>query len=155
MIPKDRVPDVYFSEDYPVLLAIARWDLDESPQSILRPEVLATRLGQTNDVVMASIGRLFRGGYIEAHPLGLDQTDYYMVKRLTPVGLREVGAWPNVADLANAFKNVIEREAIEAEKTDPANGKKLRQLLGIVEELGVSYAAKVTVELAKAAAHLP
>jgi len=151
----ERVADLYFTVDFPALLAIARWELGEPTQSILRPEALAETLGRTNDEAMASIGRLFRGGYIEAYPLGLDQTDYYLVKRLTSAGLREVGAWPNATDLADAFKKVIQREANEADKAEPEKGRKLHQLLDVAEDLGTSVVAKVAAELIKAATNLP
>ncbi|SRR6266851_4186684 len=153
--PRDRVQDVYFTEDYPVLLSIAQWELSEHVEPILRSERIAERLGRSHQAVTTAIGRLFRGGYVEvAGPL-LDQTDYYIVRRLTPSGLREVGAWPTPGDLADAFKKVIEHEAMEAETTDPEKGKKLRQILETAEDLGTSFLAKVTAELIKTATHMP
>lgn len=137
------------------MLSIAQWELSEHLEAILRSERIAERLGRSHQVVTAAIGRLHRGGFVEvAGPL-LDQTDYYIVRRLTPAGLRQVGAWPTPGDLADAFKKVIEREAAEADKTDPEKGKKLHQLLASAEDLGTSFLAKVTAELIKAATHMP
>lgn len=138
-----------------MLHAIAQWELSEHQQSVLRSEWIAEKVGRPHEAVTSSIGRLYRGGYVEvAGPL-LDQTDYYIVKRLTPTGLRQVGAWPTESDLAEAFKSVLAHEASEADKTDPERAKKLHQILNAAGDLGTSFLAKVTAELIKAATHMP
>jgi len=140
--PSQRVPDVYFTQDYPVLVAIARWELSKT-------------LGRSHEAVTAAIGRLHRGGYVAVVGPLLDQKDYFIVKQLTPTGLREVGAWPNATDLADTFKRVLEREAAEADRTDPEKGKKLHQILDTARDLGTSFLAKVTADLIKSATHMP
>lgn len=55
---RERLPDIYFSLDYRVLLEIGRWELAGRPGGSLRPEHVAEVLGEPQAKVQAAVGRL-------------------------------------------------------------------------------------------------
>src|SRR2546423_15288506 len=94
------VGDIYWSRDFPVLLVIARWDLDEGrPGTYVNPVLLmqsVADLSLTRKEQVESVGRLYRAGLVRAktatgHDIGGEGIhEDYMIQGLTPVGLSEV-----------------------------------------------------------------
>jgi hypothetical protein len=100
--------------------------------------------------VVAAVGRLYRGGLVEANDVSSHSGEGYLVRRLTPSGLREVGAWPEKRDeLADRLIQVLQAQALQLERSDPERAGKVRAILGAVRELGTEFVAKVTAELIK------
>ncbi|HEY8842136.1 MAG TPA: hypothetical protein VIO80_16080 [Candidatus Dormibacteraeota bacterium] len=149
MDPALGVNDIYFSRDFPVLAAIARWEAGGRANGHLRPETIAEEIGQPLDQVIQSIGRLFHSGLVDAADVTTFGGEDYMVRRLTGAGLQESGLWPKPTDLAAALRQVLEREAQVVERTDPERGLKMRRVLDEIGELGTSFAAKLAIELLK------
>lgn len=147
--PAVSVNEIYFSRDFPVLVAIARWEAGGRANGHLRPETIAEEIGQPLDQVTQSIGRLFHDGLVDAADATTFGGEDYMVRRLTGAGLQESGLWPRPADLAAALRQVFEREAQVVERTDPERGQKMRRLLDEIGDLGTSFAAKLAIELLK------
>jgi len=146
---RERLPDVYFKRDYPVLLEIVRWDISGRPDSALDPRRIAQKLGRPENEVTASVGRLFHGGYIDAADASTFEGDDYMIRRATAAGLRECGAWPDSDDLAMTLRRVLEAQATQLEATDPEKGRKVREILDAAGDLGTSFMAKLAAELLK------
>jgi hypothetical protein len=66
----ERLPDVYFSQDYPVLLEIAKAELNATAQAMPpQPERLAELLGRPLLEVCASGARLRQAGLILGDPV--------------------------------------------------------------------------------------
>ncbi len=139
-----RLAEVYFSRDYSVLLEIARVELDAEAQAVApQPEQLAELLGRPLVDVCASVGRLRKAGYIEGQPMMRGIKDYHLISGITTRGLREVGAYPRPADLADRLQRVLAAEAADAERTDPQKGRRIRQLAQGLTEIGTTVAAKM------------
>lgn len=147
--------EIYYSRDYPVLLAIARWEAAGRPDRHLRPETIAKQLEKPLDEIIQSTGRLYHTGLIDAADASSSDGDYFMVLRLTGVGLEESGLYPRPADLSAALREVLEREAQATEKSDPERSRKIRAALDAISDVGTSLLAKVAAELVKSLAHLP
>src|SRR5256885_4669538 len=108
-----RGPDIYFSRDFPVLAAIARWEASGRAEGFLRPEKIADEIGRPNDKVLQSLGRLFHAGLVDAADASTFGGEDYIVRRLTRAGLQESGLWPKAEDVSTALRDVLEREAQE------------------------------------------
>jgi hypothetical protein len=146
----DRLPDGYFSQDYPVLLEIARAKLDASAQALPpRPERLAELLGRPLVEACASASRLRQAGYIRGDPINTGVKDYLIVTGITTLGLREVGADLKPSDVAARLQRFLEAEASEAERIDPERGQKIRQTARALVDVGTTFAAKFAAEMAR------
>ncbi len=145
-----RLADVYFSQDYPVLLAIARAELDAQAQAPPpQPEQLAEILGRPLVDVCASVGRLRDAGFVDGTAVMRGIKDYLLISRITIKGLREVGAYPKPTDLADRLQRFLDAEAAAAERTDPERGHKIRRAAQALTEVGTTFAAKFAAEMAK------
>jgi Iron dependent repressor, N-terminal DNA binding domain len=151
----ERLGDLYYTRDYPVLLEVGRWVAAGRPSGILRPSAIAESLGRDGASVIESISRLRHAGYLEADHISAMGGGSYVIRQLTDVGLRECGAWPSQASLAEVLKTVLEREAREADSSDPARGRKIRAVLDALGELGISFSAKLAAELLKSLGGIP
>src|SRR5262245_49792589 len=65
---RERLPDVYYSLDYRVLLKVGRWELVGRPDGFLEPERVAQQLGGPPGKVQAAVGRLIRLGHEPIRP---------------------------------------------------------------------------------------
>lgn len=145
-----KLGDVYYRRDYPVLVLIAEAELDPEIQQLPPPpEQIAASLDRPLPDVCASLGRLRRAGYITGDPLMRGIKDYLVITSVTTSGLREVGAYPSAADLGDRLHRFLEEEAAILERTDPERGRKIRQALTSLADLGTTFAAKFAAELAK------
>jgi hypothetical protein len=144
-----RLDDIYFTRDFPVLAAIGKWEGDGRTDGFLRPETIAEGLQRPLDQVMQSIGRLYHAGLVDAADATTFGGEDYMIRRLTAAGLQESGRWPKSGDLSSALEEVLKREIQVASRTDPERGKKLQILLDTLSDLGASFAAKLAAELLK------
>jgi hypothetical protein len=148
---RERLPDIYYSLDYRVLLEVGRWELAGRPDGFLRPESVAHKLGEPPEKVQAAVGRLWRASYIDAIDAStMSEGEDYMVRRMLQPGLEETGLWPESEDLALTLRRTLEAAAIQLDKTDPERGKKARAVLEQLGDLGTSFTAKVAAELLKA-----
>jgi hypothetical protein len=146
---RERVADVYVAEDYPVLLAVARIELDEGPTVILSHD-LARRIDRPDDAVRRSLVRLFRGGMVEGEDKAfMGGGGFFLVRGLTERGLREVGAWPREESLAAGLRHILEAEASKLQLSEPQKAGKVRAILDELEDLGTSFTAKLSAELIK------
>jgi hypothetical protein len=142
-----------------VLLAIARWELDEGrPGTYVNPVLLVqgvADLSLTRKELVEAVGRLFRAGLVRAkslsgHDIGGEGIhEDFMIQGLTPAGLSEVGAYPKSTPLAATLTLVLQHEAMELERTDPEKGRKVRTILHELGDLGTDFAAKLAGELLK------
>ena len=121
-----RRPDRWFSNDLPVLFAVA--DMLDT-----RDEVQAEYLtvdGLDEDAVSASMVRLYRNGYLE----GIDTTTMggasVMVTALSERGMREVGEWPTPESAAERILAGIEAAAADA--PDEPTRSKLRAAAAVL-----------------------
>ncbi|HEY8864711.1 MAG TPA: hypothetical protein VIO37_11140 [Candidatus Dormibacteraeota bacterium] len=149
MDPSDRIDNIYFSQDFPVLAAIARWEGAGRPDQHLRPETIAEQMGRPLDEVIQSIGRLYHSGLVDAADATTFGGEDYMVRRLTGAGLQESGLWPKPADLATALHQVLEREVHVTARTDPERSRKMQVILDTLSDLGAAFAAKFAADLLK------
>src|SRR5438105_4155523 len=122
----DRGGDIYFSRDFPVLAAIARWEGAGRQGRALSPETIAEELKRPLGEVVQSVGRLYHAGLVDAADGSTFDGDDYMIRRLTAVGLQESGLWPKAADFSTALEEVLNREIKAASRTDPERSKKLQ-----------------------------
>jgi hypothetical protein len=145
-----RLPDVYFSQDYPILLAIARAELDAQAQALPpQPEQLAEALGRPLVDICASVARLRDAGFLEGTGVMRGIKDYLLITRITTEGLREVGAYPKTTDLADRLQRFLDAEAEAVERTDPERGRKIRRAAQTLTEVGTTFAAKFAAEMVK------
>jgi hypothetical protein len=145
-----RLGDVYYSQDYAVLIEIAKAELDAQAQALPpQPERLAELLGRSLVEVCASAARLRAAGYIQGDPVMRGIKDYLIITGVTTLGLREVGAYPRPADLADRLQRFLDAEAAEAERTDLERGQKIRRVARSLTEVGTTFAAKFAAEMAK------
>jgi len=145
-----RLADVYFGQDYPILFAIAKAELDAQAQAPPpQPEQLSEALGRPLLDVCASLARLRKAGFIEGDDMMRGIKDYMIVTGITIAGLREVGAYPKPTDLADRLRRFLDAEAADAERTDPERGRKIRHAAQALTEVGTTLAAKFAAEMVK------
>jgi hypothetical protein len=149
MDPPDREHDIFFTRDFPVLAAIARWEAAGRADQHLRPETIAEQLGRPIDEVVQSIGRLYHTGLVDASDASTFGGEDYMIRRLTRSGLEESGLWPKPSDLATALRQLLEHEVQVTARMDPERSRKLQLVLDTVSDLGATFAAKFAAELLK------
>jgi hypothetical protein len=149
MDPSDREHDLYFSRDFPVLAAIARWEAAGRANRYLRAETIAEEVERPVEEVIQSLGRLFHASLVDAAELSSHDGEDYMVKRLTRAGLEESGLWPKPANLAIALREALEREVQATARTDPGRSQKMKMILDELGDLGTTFAAKLAAELLK------
>jgi len=145
--------DIYWGRDFPVLLAIARWELDEGrPGTYVNPVLLmqsVADLSLTRKEQVEVVGRLFRADLVRAkrvsgHDIGGEGIhEDFIIEGLTPAGLSEVGSYPKSSSLAAMLTVVLQHQATELERTDPAKGQKVRTILHELGDLGTDFAAKL------------
>jgi hypothetical protein len=148
--------DIWMDLDSLVLREVARWELDPGHGGMfLKLTELLQRLGrplEDAEAVGASVARLERGGYLEAGEPTLGWPYPHWVTRLTPAGLRAVGAWPNPDSVTDGLMTALEELADRLDAHSPDQAQGLRSALpGIgsaLRELGVDLASRV---LARAA----
>ena len=148
--------DIYWSRDFPVLLAIARWELDEGrPGTYVNPVLLMQGLSLTRKEQVEAVGRLFRAGYVRAKSItghniaGENIHEDYMIQGLSTSGLAEVGSYPKSGPLAATLTVVLQHEAAELERGDPEKGRKVRTIIHELSDLGTDFGAKLAAELLK------
>ena len=151
-----ELPDIWTDLDALVLREVALWELDPAHGGLLlKLTELLERLGrplEDAEAIGASVARLERGGYLEAGTPTLGWPYPHWVTRLTPAGLRRVGAWPNADSVAEGLMAALEEMADRLETHSPDQAKCLRSALPAIRsallELGVDIAGRV---LARAA----
>jgi hypothetical protein len=77
--------------------------------------------------------------------------DYLIITRITIAGLREVGAYPEPAALAERLQRFLETEATEAEPTDPERerARKIRGFGKALADIGIDWTARFATYLVK------
>jgi hypothetical protein len=143
-IDREQVEDVYDSEDFPVLLGLAKIELADGPTVMLSHD-LARRLTRPEDAVRRSLARLQRGGLVEGEDKPSLDGGFFLARGLTAEGLREVGAWRR----AQGLRKVLEEEAGRLEASQPDKAGKLRVILDEFEDVGTTITAKVVAEMIK------
>jgi len=144
----ERAGDIYYSRDFPVLAAIAKWEEQGRTQQ-MDPQRIAEELGRSVGEVIQSLGRLCHHGLVDCIDVSTHGGDAYIVNRLTASGLQESGLWPKPADLSSALAEVLKREIQATSRSDPERSQKLRVVLETLGDLGTSFAAKLAAELLK------
>ena len=134
----EPIPEIYFSRDFPVLKAIARWEAADRRGDHIRPESIAQELKLPVETVVQSLGRLYHGGLVDAVDASSQDAEFYFVRRLTAAGLRESGLWHKEPDLAEGLRVVLERE-IKVSRSDPKRRQRLQEILDAATELGVKF----------------
>jgi Phage integrase family len=147
---RERLPDIYYPFDYPVLLEIGRWVQAGQPDGVLQPERIAEQLGEPPAAVHAAVGRLWRDGKIDvANGSTMSAGEEYMVEGMLPPGLRETGLWRDTGDLAERLQRFVDAEATAAERTDPEQARKIRRWAAALLDLGVDFAARYSAYMSK------
>ena len=144
-----RLGDIYFSQDFPVLADIGRWEAEGRPGRVLDPVTVAERLGQPVQRVVQSVGRLYHSGLIDAQDASTFGGDAYIINRLTGAGLQESGLWPKPADLSDAFEEALKREIQATERSDPERSQKLTMVLDTLKEVGPQVIGRVVEAILK------
>jgi hypothetical protein len=144
----ERLGDIYYERDFPVLAAMARWEEQGRPGA-LEPSAIAASLDRQGAQVLPSIGRLFRGGFVDCVDITTYGGENYIVKGLTAEGFRESGLWPKPTDLSDALTEVLKREIEATSRSDPERSRKLRIILDTATDLGATFTAKFVSELLK------
>jgi hypothetical protein len=145
----ERLPEIYYSRDFPVLAAIARWEEQGRATRSLHAETIASEIGRPREQVVQSLGRLCHGGFVDCVDASTFGGDNYLVNRLTSAGLQESGLWPKPADLSDALAEILRCEIQETARSDPERSRKLQVVLDTLTDLGASFAAKFASELLK------
>lgn len=145
----ERVGDIYFGRDFPVLASIAQWEEQGRANRHLRPETIADELKRPVRDVIQSLGRLYHAGLVDYADASTMGGDYYMVRRLTAAGLQESGLWPRPTDLSTALADVLRHEIQTTARSEPERSQKLQVVLDTVTDLGAGFAAKFAAELLK------
>lgn len=105
---------------------------------------LAEAVGLDHREVSIEVDRLIEGGYISANPskfLGSDPALSHLIgARLTARGARALRLWPP-EDAYDAFEQYVEEQM--AASPDEETRSKLRQLLGVVRDVGTNFAGGV------------
>jgi hypothetical protein len=141
----EKLPDVWTSRDYPVLLAIAAAvDLDEW----IGLHQISERTGMAQDEVFRAIRSLEANGYLVevSYSSGPDAH----VGNITTAAYRVTGLHPDPAEAVASLTHLLEQAA--AWTTDPTEKSKLQRAAGAVGELVgtaagtflAAYAAKMT-----------
>jgi hypothetical protein len=153
---RERLPDIFYGLDYPVLLEAARWAVDGRQDGALQVEAIAQRTGEPMGRVLGSLLRLADGGYVEIRTeRGDNQVTHAMVVAVLPDGLRETGPWPRGEDLAATLREVLEAQVRLLERQDPERGHKARRVLELLTGAGTEFTVGLAQALAKAYLHLP
>lgn len=92
-----RLDDIYFTRDFPVLAVIGKWEGEGRTDGFLRPETTAEGLKRPLDQVMQSVGRLYHAGLVDAADATTFGGEDYIIRRLTGAGLQESGPGLNQA----------------------------------------------------------
>jgi hypothetical protein len=152
-----QMGDIYWSRDFPVLLVIARWELDDGrPGTYMNPHLLMDRVGDLSLLhkeLVEAVGRLYRNDLVRARRIaghdigGPGIHEDFMIEGLTPAGLSEVGSYPKASQLAATLTVVLQHEASELERADPEKGRKVRTIIHELGDLGTDFAAKLAAEL--------
>jgi len=142
----ERLGDIYYPRDFPVLAAIARWE-EQGRRGSLEPWKIAEEIGRPREHVVQSLGRLCHAGLVDCVDVSTHGGEGYIVKRLTAAGLQESGLWPKPADLSDALAQVLKREIQATASSDPERSRKLQVVLDNLSEFGSSFLAKLAAEL--------
>lgn len=97
---------------------IARWEEQGRPGA-LEPGAIAAFLDCSAAQVIQSIGRLFRGRFVDCVDISTYGGENYIITGLTGEGLRESGLWPKPTDLSAALTEVLRREIEATAASDP------------------------------------
>jgi hypothetical protein len=143
-----RLDDIYLSRDFPVLAEIARWEEHGRPGS-LEPRAIAASLDSPTPQVIQSIGRLFRGRFVDCVDISTYGGENYIITGLTAEGFRESGLWPKPADLSRALVDVLQQEIESTSRSDPERSRKLKVVLDTLSGFGSDFLAKLAAELLK------
>ncbi len=144
----ERAGDIYFSRDFPVLAAIARWE-EQGRAGNLEPHTIAEEIGRPRAEIILSVGRLYRAGFVDCADTSTHGGENYIIVRLTASGLQESGLWPKPADLSGALTEVLRREIEATASSDPERSRRLKVVLDYLSDIGSSFLAKLTAELLK------
>ncbi len=151
-----RLPDIWYTLDYRVLLEAARWEVTGCAGGSLEVEDIAQRIGEPVERVLGALVRLHDGEYIEIVTLrGGSRLMHAVVKAVRPTGLREAGPWPKTDDLAATLREVLEAQVKLLERRDPERAGKARRALAALLDTGTDFTAKLAAELIKAYLPLP
>jgi hypothetical protein len=145
----ERLGGIYFSQDFPVLAEIGRWEAAGRPGRALDPVAVAERLGRPLEQVVQSVGRLYHAGLVDAEDATTFGGDAYIINRLTGAGLQESGLWPKPADLSDALEEAVKREIQATERSDPERSQKLRMVLDTLKEVGPQVIGRIVEAILK------
>jgi hypothetical protein len=145
----ERLGDIYYSRDFPVLAEIGRWEAAGRPGHALSPEEIANTIKKPVEQVVQSVGRLYHGGLVDAADASTFGGDDYMIRRLTGAGLQESGLWPRPADLAEALEDALKREIQTAAQSDPERSQKLKFVLETLKEVGPAVIGRIVEAILK------
>jgi hypothetical protein len=145
----ERLGDIYYSRDFPVLAEIGRWEEAWRPGHALSPEEIANTIKKPLEQVIQSVGRLYHAGLVDAADASTFGGDDYMIRRLTGPGLQESGLWPRPADLAEALEDALKREIQTAAQTNPERSQKLKVVLETVKEVGPAVIGRIVEAILK------
>jgi hypothetical protein len=138
----EPLPDRWTGRDYPVLLAIVR-SFDDGKGGEVSNDFLPAASGLDHDQVVAAVGNLQRGGFVDASwgPGGR-----FVVNDITERALRTAGAWPQVQQAADQLLWFLERKVEEA-VTDDEQGRwqRIRDSFG---SAGRDFAVEVAAAMA-------
>ncbi|MBO0682667.1 MAG: hypothetical protein J2P45_05880 [Candidatus Dormibacteraeota bacterium] len=146
----EKLPDVWYSLDRPVLLEAARWEVADKPGDALPVEAVAQAVGRPVERVLGSLARLAADERIDLRTQrGGGRLQHATVLGVLPAGLREVGPWPKGEDLAAGLREVLEAQVRLLERLEPERGAKARKVLELLADIGTDFAAKLAAELVK------
>lgn len=145
----ERLGDIYYGRDFPVLAEIGRWEAAGRPGHALSPEEIANTIKKPVVEVVQSVGRLYHAGLVDAADASTFGGDDYMIRRLTGAGLQESGLWPRPANLAEALEDALKREIQRTAQADPERSQKLKVVLETVKEVGPAVIGRVVEAILK------
>lgn len=145
----DRLADIYFSRDFPVLAEIGRWETQGRPGRALDGVAIAQRLGLDREQIIQAVGRLYHAGLIDAVDISTHGGEGYIVKHLTGAGLQESGLWPKPAELSAALEEALKREIQSSERSDPERSQKLKIVLETIKDVGPQVIGRIVEAILK------
>jgi hypothetical protein len=138
MADRPLLDSVWYSTDRPVLLGIAE-ALVASPRGFIPAEQIATSVAiPLNEVVAA--GQRLNGEYVRIEDLTTFDGPDWAAMALTPMGLREVGLWPNSEAALDRFVAALESAAAKAA---PEEKERLKAVIAAIGGMGRDLATSV------------
>lgn len=153
----DAIEDSWSRWEFPVLLALARWEqANKTSEMIRRDQVVDLVHAAPDDAwkVGRALRRLEAEGLVE-NVQGGDGTPWPMwVMGLTNGGLRRAGAWPSASSFQADLVERLTKAADRIAEAEPVKAGRLRQAAEILGDKAIDVVAKVIAEMAAKAAGL-